>query len=461
MPTSSNRDEPLPLLSDVHAQHDANFQIVCYDPNQKDKPCPICGGLGVIKLDVPIDNADFGKLHRCPNRPARADAEHLERLKKISNLGAFAHKTFHNFDTQREGYSQHENHALYFALQNAQRFAEHLNGWLLLQGGYGCGKTHLAAAIANDRLQRGETVIFVTAPDLLDHLRQSYQADGGDSYSASFDRLRAVSLLILDDLGTENQSEWAKEKLFQLLNHRYNHQLPTVITSNMPMESFDPRLKSRFGDNRMVQIHVIDAPDFRSTSNTQRRADLFSRLSRYANMTFDAFDMQTKLTPEERDNLQRAAHAAFEYAREPRGWFLLMGHYGVGKTHLAAAIGNYLQAQGQKVVLITVPDLMDHLRTTFDHSTDISFGTLFTKIKESPVLILDDLGTEAPSAWVQEKLFQILDYRYVGNLTTVLTTSKPQLEDLNERVASRLADSQRCRRFAIKMRVSYAKRMNR
>ncbi|MGV2438022.1 MAG UNVERIFIED_CONTAM: ATP-binding protein [Anaerolineae bacterium] len=67
-------------------------------------------------------------------------------------------------------------------------------------------RTHLAAAIGNTRLDHGDVVLFLTAPDLLDHLRSTFGEQAGESYDALFERIRTTHLLILDDLGVENPS---------------------------------------------------------------------------------------------------------------------------------------------------------------------------------------------------------------------------------------------------------------
>src|SRR5690606_19504912 len=119
---------------------------------------------------------------------------------------------------------------------------------------------------------------------------------------------------------------------------------------------------------------------------------------------------------------------------------LFAGEFGSGKTHLAAAIANYRRNQGEEVMFITAPDVLDYLRTTFAPDSAVSFDKLFDQIRNVPLLVLDDLGMEAAKPWAQEKLFQILDYRYVGRLPTVITTSK-EMNDLNPRLVSRLIDS--------------------
>ena len=89
--------------------------------------------------------------------------------------------TFANFVPDGYGLTPDKAVNLRFAYDLAQQYAENPEGWLVLFGGYGCGKTHLAAAVANERHMHGEPVIFVTAPDLLDHLRATFSPDSTSS----------------------------------------------------------------------------------------------------------------------------------------------------------------------------------------------------------------------------------------------------------------------------------------
>ena len=74
---------------------------------------------------------------------------------------------------------------------------------------------------------------------------------------------------MLDDLGTENATPWAREKLYQIINHRYIEQLPTVITSNIDLRKVDDRIMSRIMDHRLTQYIEIDAEDYRRPGNTR------------------------------------------------------------------------------------------------------------------------------------------------------------------------------------------------
>jgi DNA replication protein DnaC len=431
MPTSSNIEDP-------------NICKLCGGESQ-------CQNLGVIKYAVPVSDPRFGKLFRCPNFPVEQDQGRQEQLRKISNLDAFQDKSFETFQTDISMFTYAEQQSLQNALRQATKFAVTTEGWLLLEGGYGCGKTHLAAAIGNARLKKGETVLFITSPDLLDHLRGAYAPEAETSYDEMFDRVRNADLLILDDLGVEKPSPWAHEKLFQLLNHRYTHNLPTVITTNTDIDKLDQRIRSRLLDTTRTHRCVITAPDFRSLAANDR-TQLSSSLNLYREMTFESFELGPELIPDERANLKKAHDIAVSYAQNPdHFWLVLTGKYGSGKTHLAAAIANYRQMLNEEVMFITVPDLMDYLRTTYGSDADVSFNHRFQKVRNVPLLVLDDLGTENPSAWAKEKLFQIIDYRYVARIPTVITTGKT-IEDIDERLRVRLLDSRRAIIFAITAR---------
>jgi DNA replication protein DnaC len=394
--------------------------------------------MGLIRWDVPMGDPRWGKLHRCPNMPIGGDPQHQDKLRKLSNLEAFTGKTLENFELARPGYTQQEITSLTLAFNAAEIYAQTLEGWLLLQGSYGTGKTHLAAAIGNARLQHGDSVLFVTTPDLLDYLRGGYGNNAEASYDAMFERVKDVKLLILDDLGVENPSPWAQEKLFQLLNYRYVMHKATIITTNADLNRLDPRLHSRLKDTNVVHYTVIKAPDYRSMA-IRRDEELLSRLPMYAHMTFNNFDVNTGLQGAELQNLMSAMRFASDFAKSPRGWMVFTGNFGTGKTHLAAAIANFRQEHGEQVMFVTVADLLDYLKTTFNPDTTRNFDELFNAIRNVGLLVLDDLGNEASKPWAQEKLFQLLDYRYVAQLPTLITTAQ-QLSQLNARLQSRLLD---------------------
>lgn len=433
--------------------------VVCHDPRDRDAPCPLCDGRGVYLIDVPVGDARYGKFQRCPNHPVENDRDMQERLRRFGNLGAHRDKTFANFSTALEGrnYTRRELDSLAQAKRIGHAFAAQPSGWILYEGPYGCGKTHLAVAIANDRLELfGEQVLFITAPDLLDFLRMTYSPTVEASYDEYFERIRNVPLLVLDDLGVENPSPWAKEKMFQLLNFRHFMALPTVITTNASLDELDARISSRMLERDIVKHIKISAPDYRRLARSQSLDMRLTDLGLYQRMRYDTFTTSSLLS-EEASNLERAREFAMKWAAAPKGWLCFMGVAGCGKTHLAAAIANDLWERGGDMMFITVPDLLDYLRLAFDPASNARFDKRFQDILGIPILILDDLRMASATPWAKEKLIQIIDYRYLRRMPTVITTSET-MESTDPRLATRLMDRRVCMPFALKA-PSYTKRM--
>ncbi|HEU5100764.1 MAG TPA: ATP-binding protein [Roseiflexaceae bacterium] len=212
---------------------------------------------------MPYGHPNFGKLMPCVCKQQELSQRSAEKLYELSNLGPFADKTFENFNPAVPGVQG--------AFYAAQKYAERPQGWLIMFGNYGAGKTHLAAAIANELLNNHYRVLFAVVPDLLDHLRATFGPSSEVEYDERFEAIRDVQVLILDDLGTENTTPWAREKLFQIINHRYNYALSTVVTSNRKPEDIDPRIFSRMSDRALSNQHImIEAGDYRRLTMDQR-----------------------------------------------------------------------------------------------------------------------------------------------------------------------------------------------
>jgi len=367
-----------------------------------------------------------------------------ERLYSLSRLDELKGLTFDTFQPRGQtGLGEKQAASLESAFNQGQHYGRSLNGWLLLQGGYGCGKTHLAAAIANFAVGMGVPTLFLTVPDLLDMLRFSYDSED-ITFEERFNEIRNASLLVLDDFGTQNATAWAQEKLFQIINYRYINKLPLVVTTNLSLDEIDARIRSRVTDPQLVSIVRINAPDYRHPMDDTGHPEL-SSLDMMANKTFGSFEDRTSegLPSDELKSLQKTLKAAHSYAEKPKGWLVLMGGYGSGKTHLAAAIANYRAGLGDPPLFVMVPDLLDHLRATFSPNSTTTFDRRFDEIRTAPLLVLDDLGTQSMTPWVREKLYQLFNYRYNAELPTVITTAD-SMNEMDARIRSRLLDGKLC-----------------
>jgi DNA replication protein DnaC len=129
----------------------------------------------------------------------------------------------------------------------------HLDGGrgLWIQGDVGTGKTTLAMLVSKAALDAGRSVAIYSLPRLLNLLRESMDSEPG--MLDFMDRLTAVDLLHLDDLGAENQTDWVLEQLYSIVNARYEAERAIVATTNLMPDELSRRLGERTV-SRLVEI---------------------------------------------------------------------------------------------------------------------------------------------------------------------------------------------------------------
>ncbi|MDA1227539.1 MAG: ATP-binding protein [Chloroflexi bacterium] len=397
--------------------------------------CDSCAGRGWFTPDVPAGHPDFGTILTCECQRDRLSEERSARLFRYSNLGQLTRFTFDNLDPN--GLSDEPEDQLVFseAYKHAVAYAENPEGWLIFTGPNGAGKTHLAAAVANRCIERDLVVFFVHVPDLLDHLRGAYAPGSDVSYSDLLEQVLSAPILVLDGLGSQSSTPWAEEKLQQIINHRYNAESPTIVTTANDMAELDPYIRSRFqasGLSRVVEVATHQPTQVHRLGRID--PEMLKR------MTFETFDVRgNNPTAGQRASIDAALQAAKNFAQDPDGWITLFGETGVGKTHLAVAIAERRIRHGKPVFFAFVPELLDYLRYTFTPDSRVTYDRIFDEIKNTPLLILDDLGQEHSSPWAYEKLYQLIVHRHNSRLPTVITSMKDFTEERGP-IGSRVQD---------------------
>lgn len=220
--------------------------------------CSLCGGRGLI-----IREDGWAAPCSCMKQQALNN-----KLKSAQMSRSLLSARFNGFDLgyySRNARDETTGRSYYdlafMALKAAKQFVAEAaenpqSDGLLFTGPVGSGKTFLAGCIANALLEMGKEVLLVVVPDLLDEIRATYDQDRYDrqvTETGIIDAARKVHILILDDLGAHNYTEWTRNKIYNIINYRLNNRLPTVITTNLTLEDLEDYLGDRT-TSRLIQM---------------------------------------------------------------------------------------------------------------------------------------------------------------------------------------------------------------
>jgi DNA replication protein DnaC len=221
------------------------------------KTCPKCGGNKEFILTIAGEKRKVPCLCKCEaeKRDKLAELEkqkqkimRLEKLRSHSLMGKqFENCTFENFEVDKSNKGMYKLGKNY--CDNWQEMKEKNMG-LLLYGPPGTGKTYLAFCIANELLSEMVPVVAISSIGLLNKIKETYRSWGREGEAEVINNLKNASLLILDDLGAENNTDWAKEKIYEIIDSRYRDKKPCIITTNLTREGLKEKLTGEDGVSR-------------------------------------------------------------------------------------------------------------------------------------------------------------------------------------------------------------------
>ncbi len=276
----------------------------------------------------------------------------------------------------------------------------------------------VSAAIANDIIERGRPVKYISALDIPDLInRDNYDSadvEAGDSFTP----ILAAPVLVVDDLGAHQNAPWVEAKIDQLLTHRANRNSPTVVVLAKPLGDLPERIALKIDDPDLTRLFTLAASAEKIEESIGIPEIMLER------MTFDSFNPNGALSssPDERASLDLALETARNYAGKPEKWLYLHGPTGVGKTHLAVAIANAQLAKRNVFTFWTAPNLLDRLRHSYSSDDEASFYRLFEEVRNSEMLILDDFGAQNMTDWALDKIYQLIAHRHDRLMPTIITS---------------------------------------
>jgi DNA replication protein DnaC len=207
--------------------------------------CPFgrCDGSGFL-----FDEA-ARKASPCDCRPQR-----LARRKAAAVAGRIP-KRFRDVAFDRQPVMSMPAHAVKAVRAYCDRIGERLDEGrgMYFRGDVGTGKTTLAMLIAKTAMTEGRTVAIYSLPRLLGLLRDTYDDDSEYSLNELLDRLGAVDLLHIDDVGAEQTSAWVLEQLYTIVNSRYEDRRAIVFTTNLS----DDELREQIGHRTVSRLHEM------------------------------------------------------------------------------------------------------------------------------------------------------------------------------------------------------------
>lgn len=253
--------------------------------------CPYCHALLIpYPYDYTIGGRDirqwiFREVHGCAEETAarvaaqatrdaqvraQAQADYEARLKRAGLVGWLGRATFDNYTLRADwpGSADVKRQVMNYCTGLIDDTLPRSRNWLILCGSYGSGKSHLAAAIIRNMFLVKHPSYFRVWPAYLERIKASWERerrvfddsdDGPQETESDIAReLQNGKVVVIDDLDKKVATEWTKSTLYSVLNHRYNAELPTILTFNYGPGEADPQAPGRAALEQYLGRAVLD-----------------------------------------------------------------------------------------------------------------------------------------------------------------------------------------------------------
>jgi DNA replication protein DnaC len=217
---------------------------------KKTEECPLCEGYGYIITETGMQTCE------CQRERVKQERLHAAQIPE-----RFMQKSLSNFVARDKKRKQIVEAARQY-IQGFNLRHEVKKGGLLIIGTIGAGKTHIAISILKEVIAKGYTGLYYNIPELLRTLRETYDPESEEVESDILEETTSCDLLVLDDLGAELTSGWVRDRLYLIINRRYEQDKRTIITTNCDLPELSDRVGSRI-TSRLCEMcqRFVDFPD--------------------------------------------------------------------------------------------------------------------------------------------------------------------------------------------------------
>ena len=233
---------------------------------------------GITKMVRCICDCEAEKIEKAKERERQKEKQiAIDKIRKTSLLGEkYKDVSFSNTDTSNEDFKKIFSRCKKYCEVADQVLKKGIGIYLF--GNKGTGKSRLTACMANELINNYYTVLYTNFSEISKYIRCSFGKAGETEYEF-LDKLSSIDFLFIDDLGTElvtknDQDLWLQEKVFEVVNKRYNNNKPIIFTSNYSLRQLieERGIADKTIDriNEMCELMKLEGTSYRRKIKEER-----------------------------------------------------------------------------------------------------------------------------------------------------------------------------------------------